>query len=66
MIEKITWQSQITFGKHKGEKLLTAWIKDKDWFKWAIEEGLANTRPEIFFVLEEMTQAERKQFKLDM
>lgn len=51
------------FGKYKGQELLSVWIKDKNYFKWCIESEV--NKPEIDFIKDEMTRAEKKQMKLE-
>lgn len=63
MSEKITWKSSFSYGKYKGEQLLTVFIKDKDYIRWSIENEV--DRDEIHFIMEEMTASEKKQMKLD-
>jgi len=46
----MNWQSIITFGKYKGETILSAWITDKAYFKWCVDEGVE--REEIDFLVE--------------
>jgi hypothetical protein len=40
----MTW-TQLDFGKHKGKTLPQVLFSDPDWFFWAVETGVFNTRP---------------------
>ncbi len=60
----MTWQTEMTFGKYKGVKLMAAWIKDKDYFVWLINQEC--DRPEIEFIKDELTKAEKRQLKLEL
>ena len=50
------------FGKYEGMTLAAAFAKDKDYFKWAIDNEV--NQPEIHFIRENMTKREVKQMGL--
>lgn len=58
----MNWKDNINFGKYKGCELLATWIKDKNYFKWCIENEV--NQPEIEFIKNEITEAEKRQIKL--
>jgi len=54
--EKIDWQTPFSFGKYKGEKIITVWIKDKPYIKWLIDNY--DNCLEVQFILETVNEKE--------
>ena len=62
-MEKVTWKTRMTFGKYKGVQILTAWVTNPEYFKWLIENH--KDKPEIEFLKTQITDQEKRQFKIE-
>lgn len=58
--KRLSWESTMSFGKHKGKMLLVVLATDKPWLRWAWENELHTAHPEIAFIFENVTPVEMK------